>query len=201
MERYNMTLGEKLKTTRKSVGLTQEQLAEKLMVSRQAVTKWESDKGIPDIENIKRISELLQVSIDYLLNNGSDSEKSVIRESISLPDKKKELAKKKIVLEKYPDAQIWALIPKQKLTKSEKIIDNLLGFFTDAPFGVPELINDVKHMNTQYYYVEKTNQNIFVVITDEFIESREMIQKVNGKYFEMGEMKYTKCGRPLKRGK
>jgi DNA-binding XRE family transcriptional regulator len=40
------TLGEKLKSARKSVGLTQEQLADKLMVLRQAITKWETDKGI-----------------------------------------------------------------------------------------------------------------------------------------------------------
>lgn len=50
-----MTLGEKIKEARKQAGLTQEQVAEKLMVSRQAVTKWETDKGIPDIENLKNI--------------------------------------------------------------------------------------------------------------------------------------------------
>ncbi|MGN1443646.1 MAG: helix-turn-helix transcriptional regulator, partial [Acutalibacteraceae bacterium] len=60
----NLTFGEKLKQARKSAGLTQEQLAEKLMVSRQAVTKWESDRGLPDIGNIKRIARLLNVSID-----------------------------------------------------------------------------------------------------------------------------------------
>ena len=44
-----MSLGEKLRECRKMVNLTQEELAEKLCVSRQAITKWESDKGIPDI--------------------------------------------------------------------------------------------------------------------------------------------------------
>lgn len=47
------TLGEKLKEARKNVGLTQEQLAVKLRVSRQAITKWEADKEMPDIENLK----------------------------------------------------------------------------------------------------------------------------------------------------
>ena len=46
MEVIIMTLGEKLKEARKKIGLSQEQLAEKLSVSRQAVSKWESDKGI-----------------------------------------------------------------------------------------------------------------------------------------------------------
>lgn len=64
-----MTLAEKLKTTRRQAGLSQEQLAEKLGVSRQAVTKWETGAGIPDIENIRAISVLLDISIDDLLSN------------------------------------------------------------------------------------------------------------------------------------
>ena len=44
-----MTLAEKLKSIRKQAGMSQEQLAEKLGVSRQAVTKWETDAGIPDV--------------------------------------------------------------------------------------------------------------------------------------------------------
>ena len=45
-----MTLGEKLKEARKQAGLSQEQLSEKLGISRSAVAKWETDKEIPDIE-------------------------------------------------------------------------------------------------------------------------------------------------------
>jgi transcriptional regulator with XRE-family HTH domain len=47
-----MTFAEKLKSIRKQAGTSQEQLAEKLGVSRQAVIKWETDAGIPDIENM-----------------------------------------------------------------------------------------------------------------------------------------------------
>ena len=46
-----MTLGEKLKESRKKSGLSQEQLSEKLGVSRSAVAKWETDNGIPDVDN------------------------------------------------------------------------------------------------------------------------------------------------------
>ena len=63
-----MTFGERLREARKKAGMTQEQLAEVLSVSRQAVTKWESDKGIPDVENLKLIAKVLDVSIDYLLD-------------------------------------------------------------------------------------------------------------------------------------
>ena len=71
----NMTFAEKLKSLRKQASMSQEQLAEKLGVSRQAVTKWETDTGIPDIENIKSISSLFDISIDELLSNENASQK------------------------------------------------------------------------------------------------------------------------------
>lgn len=64
-----MTFAEKLNTVRKKAGLSQEKLAEKLCVSRQAVTKWETGAGIPDIENIMAISALFGISIDELLSD------------------------------------------------------------------------------------------------------------------------------------
>ena len=70
-----MTFAEKLKSIRKQAGMSQEQLAEKLGVSRQAVTKWETDTGIPDIENIMAISALFDISIDELLSNERGAKK------------------------------------------------------------------------------------------------------------------------------
>lgn len=70
-----MTFAEKLKSIRKQAGMSQEQLAEKLGVSRQAVTKWETDAGIPDIENIIAISALFDISIDELLSNEKGTKK------------------------------------------------------------------------------------------------------------------------------
>ena len=71
-----MTFAEKLKSIRKQAGISQEKLAEKLGVSRQAVTKWETDAGIPDIENIKAISALFDISIDELLGNERTEQKT-----------------------------------------------------------------------------------------------------------------------------
>lgn len=64
-----MTFGEKMRTLRKQTGLSQEKLAEKLSGSRQAITKWETESGIPDIENLMTISALFGVSVDELLSN------------------------------------------------------------------------------------------------------------------------------------
>lgn len=62
-----MLFDEKLKMLRKENNLTQEELAEKLNVSRQAITKWESGDGTPDIENLKQISILFNTTIDELI--------------------------------------------------------------------------------------------------------------------------------------
>ena len=63
-----MDFSEKLQQLRKSRGLTQEELAKELYVSRTAVSKWESGRGYPGIESLKDISEFFSVSIDDFLS-------------------------------------------------------------------------------------------------------------------------------------
>lgn len=198
-----MMLGEKIKTARKSAGLTQEQLAQKLMVSRQAVTKWESDKGMPDIENLKTISQLLNVSIDYLLDDGSSMDKSIIREPIdlSLYSKKGKLRCKQdvVVYEKYPDSEIFPLIPNQKCTKAEKIIDYIIGFFTDAPIGIPDLLHSINNMKDHYYLVNKGNKQFFVTVGEDFIESSEVNKVITERKFQRGNMIFNRCNYNLRK--
>ena len=64
-----MTFGEKLQALRKSRGWSQEQLAERIAVSRQAVSKWESGAAVADTENVVELSRLFGVSTDYLLHD------------------------------------------------------------------------------------------------------------------------------------
>ena len=63
-----MEFHEKLQTLRKSRGMTQEELAEALYVSRTAISKWESGRGYPSIDSLKEISSYFSVSIDQLLS-------------------------------------------------------------------------------------------------------------------------------------
>ena len=63
-----MELSEKLQELRRSKGLTQEELAEALYVSRTAVSKWESGRGTPSIDSLKELSRFFSVSIDELLS-------------------------------------------------------------------------------------------------------------------------------------
>ena len=64
-----MEFNEKLQELRKKRGLTQEELASKLYVSRTAISKWESGRGYPSIESLRMISEFFSVSIDDLLSS------------------------------------------------------------------------------------------------------------------------------------
>lgn len=63
-----MTFGEKLQKLRKDQRMSQEELASKITVSRQAVSKWELNETMPDIYNIMQLSKIFGVSIDYLLD-------------------------------------------------------------------------------------------------------------------------------------
>lgn len=62
-----MEFNEKLQALRKSRGLTQEELAEALFVSRTAISKWESGRGYPSIDSLKEISKYFSVTIDELM--------------------------------------------------------------------------------------------------------------------------------------
>ena len=62
-----MTLGEKIQRLRKSQGLSQEGLAEKVSVTRQTISKWELNQSTPDLDSIARLSDLFGVSADYLI--------------------------------------------------------------------------------------------------------------------------------------
>ncbi len=69
-----MALSEKLYALRKQRGLSQEQLAEGLKVSRQAISKWESGQSLPESDKLLALSEYFGVSLDYLMKDGQKEE-------------------------------------------------------------------------------------------------------------------------------
>ena len=72
-----MTFSEKITSLRKAHGWSQEDFAEKLNVSRQAISRWENDSALPDALNILQISKLFGVTTDYLLNDDYTSDKDI----------------------------------------------------------------------------------------------------------------------------
>ena len=75
----NMELKEKLVALRKEKGLTQSAVAEKLDVSRQAISRWESGIALPSTDNLKSLSALYGVPIDYLLNSDVERERDQVQ--------------------------------------------------------------------------------------------------------------------------
>ena len=76
---FNQVLfGEKLKNIRKEKNLTQEEAAEKIGVSGQAVSKWEKGECLPDVYNLKLLGKLYRVSVDSLLEMDGDREDKII---------------------------------------------------------------------------------------------------------------------------
>ncbi|HHU84658.1 MAG TPA: helix-turn-helix domain-containing protein [Clostridiales bacterium] len=196
-----MTLGEKIKEARKQCGLTQEQLAEKMALSRSAIAKWESNTGLPDVDNLKLLAQFLNVSIDYLLDDGDVMDEHVIREPYDLSQYGTGIKKRKkdrLINEKFPDATIHTLLGNQKLTKNEKILDNAIGFLTDAPFGIPALIHSLRNVDKEFYLIEKDGKQFFVLVTDEFIETRRLRQHITEKKFEIGNWQFLKCSYEVK---
>lgn len=62
-----MNMADRIQYLRKAKGISQEELAEKVGVSRQAVSKWESEQSMPDLEKIIAMSDFFEVTTDYLL--------------------------------------------------------------------------------------------------------------------------------------
>ena len=68
-----MILSEKISALRKQKGLSQDDLAIMMNITRQAVSRWEQGESIPDIDNLVRLSEIFDVTTDYLLKNGASA--------------------------------------------------------------------------------------------------------------------------------
>ena len=172
----SMTLGEKLKEIRKRFGLSQEQLAKLLNVSRQAITKWENDGGIPDITNLQELSKVFSITVDYLLD-----------EDHQLPA----LSMRK-VLDKdqygYFDEsyEIYTLVRRRKMQKLEWILD----FLT---WGIHENMDMISDLSP-YYLVKKDGLKFLVNIKDWVLEVIALPEHTNDKKFSYKQNTFIKSG-------
>lgn len=76
-----MEFGEQIKQLRAETGLTQEQFAAKLHVSRQAVSNWENDRNLPDLEMLLLMSDTFGVSLDQLIKGGKNMTQKLINDT------------------------------------------------------------------------------------------------------------------------
>lgn len=91
-----MKLSDKIIKLRKSNGWSQEDLAEKLNISRQAISRWENGSALPDAQNILQISKLFDVTADYLLNDDYESDSDISTARIATNEAEVLFPKKKL---------------------------------------------------------------------------------------------------------
>ena len=173
-----MTLGQKLKEIRKKFGLSQEQLAEIINVSRQAITKWETDAGLPDTENLKELSRIFEISIDYLLDNNNELPLLVMKNKLYKENYKNKISSYEEVLKEYYPApwKIYILTREKKMSKLEGIFDFIIGAGT---IDVADALNDM----SPYYLAIKDNIKLLVNIKDWVLEVKELNPDINEKKF------------------
>ena len=190
-----MTFGEKLKEARKEAGLSQEQFAQKLSVSRSAVAKWESDKGMPDVNNLKAMAQLLNISVDYLLDENEKLSFNETKEAIDLDlfevtgkcrDKKDAACYARF---RGADA-IYPLIRRKRMNKAEWLTDLITG---------PGIMQGADYLrdSSAYYLVEAGGKQLLVNVSAEFVTTRELANKVDPKKFDFGTDTFRKASYQL----
>ena len=187
-----MTLGEKIKEIRKRFKLSQEQLAEIMNVSRQAITKWENDIGMPDTSNLQILAQTFGITIDYLLNNENELPLLVMRKQL---DKNKYHNKiqsyREILKEYYPEPwEVYSLVRNKKMSKLEWIFDFFIGAGT---VELADALNDI----SPYYLVKKDDLKMLINIKDWVLEVQELPSNLNEKKFSVGKNKFIKINKKI----
>lgn len=181
-----MTLGQKLKEIRKRFGLSQESLAEIMNVSRQAITKWETDEGLPDVSNLQELSKVFNLTVDYLLDNDNSLPALSMRKKL---DKDKyEMNQKgymQIIKDNYASPwEVYSLIRRKKRSK-------LAWFISDWIIGAGAMETlDAIDDRSPYYLVKKDGLKLLVNIDDYVMEVIELPTNTNDKKFVYGKNQY-----------
>ena len=184
-----MTFGEKLQQLRKQANLTQQELADKLNVSRQAITKWEKDSGLPDLDNIKKISLIFNVKIDDLLDYKIENIKLNLDTEEEQIDKENSRFKNvdNFILKRFCDAEsIERLTREVKLTFWQEVFD----FFVGA--GTLEVADIVKTGLVYSYLINQYNSDYLVLVNKDKLISKKLDSKFIKNSIVVDGYKYSK---------
>lgn len=187
-----MMLGQKLRKIRSKFGLSQEQLAEVINVSRQAITKWENDGGLPDVSNLQEISEVFGVTVDYLLNDDSNLPALSMKKKLDRNKyKNKVVMYSEVLKEYYPEPyEIFVLSRTKKLNFIELILDTFIAP-SIGPVSTADELGDL----SPYYLVKKDDLKLLVNIKNYTLEVIELPFNTNDKKFIYKKNKFRNCGK------
>lgn len=105
-----MTLGEKLRVSREDKKLTQSDVASHLNISRQSISKWENNKGYPDLDNLILLSNLYEISIDKLLKENENLQQKINENNETIKEHKSKLNTLKHIHKSEKDEGLLLLI-------------------------------------------------------------------------------------------
>lgn len=190
-----MKLSEKIKSYRKTFDLSQEQLAEKLNVSRQVITKWETEGGLPEISNLKGLAELMNVSIDYLLDEEKIIEYPILKERYTIKGMKNNFRNRydytvSLLKERYnEDAIIYGLT---EIEHGERnIITKIFSFFTWKVSDISYFTGWLGEIAT-WFLIEKNNQKLLIKVTKDFIETSDISNIIDTNSFTYNKNKFKR---------
>ena len=129
-----MNLSEKVFEMRKAQGMSQEQLAEKLGVSRQSVSKWEAGDSIPELERVVALSKIFNVTTDYLLKESDVDELTIRTEMLERQQQALLLETKKTEKKRR---FIWNCVPVSLITLALVFIYRFALFRFHETIGLP----------------------------------------------------------------
>ena len=122
--------GENLKTLRKQKGFSQEELATRLHVVRQTISKWEKNLSVPDADTLIRLAEILEVSVSELLGEKIENENTASDVAVQLSRINEQLA-----IKNRRSRRIW------KVIAIIVVVAVVINFFIAVFFSVPDMSN------------------------------------------------------------
>ena len=200
-----MTLAQRIKAFRSKAGLSQAELADKLVVAREDVQDWETGRGAPDIEALKRLAALFGVSTNDLLGEeGAVLGKTTSHVAVDVKSLEKTggrfLAKgtqaHTAVRQVFPHAVITPLLREKKNSKGESAVQ----WFNEIAFdGVPNFFSEVRNSlsGDSFYLVEDGSRPLLVRVTKDSVESREIFGQLTRRKFLVGRNSFIKFGKAL----
>ena len=182
-----MDFGDKLKQYRLKEGFSQEQLAEKIGVSRQAITKWETKKGLPDVENMIILAEIFKITLDELVREEvkKQEEKPVIYGSETVYDIDTEKhfdinlgGARKIIIRTGSDEKIHIVLSSESLSG----IDSLFKVKLDEERN--RLDVGIANKKDVSRFEAQESLDITIMLPEKFVEHTEVCASVKELYIE-----------------
>lgn len=186
-----MVFSEQLSKLRKEENLTQEDLAEKCDVSRQAVAKWESGESLPDIYKISQIAKLFDISLEELIwgECQQETQKDIAKKIYVLFAKNMENLRTCLLADRYMSdeglaTQLRTEIRKSRLVFSKKIVDDLLALTIDFAYSTNYMMGRDEYK--EIFAGETYDRYQKKIYCDVIIPQRyEKIEEILGEYLDL----------------